>query len=576
MKKAIRRLSTGSMLALSVILPASAQQAPSADSVILLDQAWSKEDREWYYHFSQGSEVLSYDLFLNIEAADSQDLFRNGLSGPRYGLVPAPVSPINPDGLPIGVSKTNVATAIKGWPAGDYAGMTCSACHEGHLKYKGKLIRIEGGISNTFDFQGLVLGLSEALGANLTDTAKFDRLAARLRASTPDAKNNLRKRIESEKERVNQYGTRTSLTPHRWGPGRVDALTMIVDRTTATLSGIAENWSTGNAPVKPPFLWNAPQGLWTQWGAFAQNPIGRNFGETMGVFLPVDLSSKSPAEGLFQSNGAILELGRVESQLERLAPPSWPEDVLGRIDRDKAKVGKALFMEHCASCHNAWPYRWTEPNKYGRRFVLVGLVPQTYVGTEPQLFTLRPLAITGELSRFLPPEFRDKPLLPPFIFSGVLGAEVREVAIRKLNLTEAQTLALNGYRELPSPRPAEGVYKAAPRDGVWATPPFMHNGSVPNLYEMLIPAAERTKKFYLGGDFDPVKVGLDTSATSGTFLMDTALLGNSNAGHSFQDSPRGNGIVGPLLTDDQRWALVEYLKSIPEQPGRVTPFGGPP
>ena len=41
---------------------------------------------------------------------------------------------------------------------------------------------------------------------------------------------------------------------------------------------------------------------------------------------------------------------------------------------------------------------------------------------------------------------------------------------------------------------------------------------MPNLYEMLIPAAERTKKFYLGGDFDPVKVGFDTTATSGTFL----------------------------------------------------------
>ena len=94
----------------------------------------------------------------------------------------------------------------------------------------------------------------------------------------------------------------------------------------------------------------------------------------------------------------------------------------------------------------------------------------------------------------------------------------------------------------------------------------MHNGSVPNLYEMLIPAAERTKKFYVGGDFDPVKVGLDATATSGTFLMDTTLLGNSNAGHSFEDGPRGDGIIGPLLTEDQRWALVEYLKSIPGNP----------
>jgi hypothetical protein len=73
-----------------------------------------------------------------------------------------------------------------------------------------------------------------------------------------------------------------------------------------------------------------------------------------------------------------------------------------------------------------------------------------------------------------------------------------------------------------------------------------------------------------------VKVGIDTSGKSGTFLLDTALVGNSNAGHSFEDGPRGNGVIGSLLTDEQRWALVEYLKSIPETPGRVTPFGGPP
>ena len=143
-------------------------------------------------------------------------------------------------------------------------------------------------------------------------------------------------------------------------------------------------------------------------------------------------------------------------------------------------------------------------------------------------------------------------------------------------LTEAESVKLHGYREFPLPRPKEGVYKAAPREGVWATPPFLHNGSVPNLYEMLIPAKERTKKFYLGREFDPVKVGLDTSGKSGTFLVDTTLRGNSNAGHSFENGPRGNGVIGPLLTDEQRWELVEYLKSIPEEPDQVTPFGGPP
>ena len=90
---------------------------------------------------------------------------------------------------------------------------------------------------------------------------------------------------------------------------------------------------------------------------------------------------------------------------------------------------------------------------------------------------------------------------------------------------------------------------------------------MPNLYEMLVPARERTKKFYVGSDFDPVKVGVDTSGNSGRFLLDTTLLGNSNASHSFEDGPRGNGVIGPLLTDKERWSLVDYLKSIPEEPG---------
>jgi hypothetical protein len=576
-------LRTTSSLALSLpcalaLLSEPAAAQSSGEPVIHLDQAWSQEDREWYYNFSQGSAILAYDIFLNLEAAGNQELFRSDANSERTGLIPqAPNSRSNPDGLPIGISKTAVATPIKDWPAGEYVGLTCAACHQGQLSYKGKRIRIEGGVSQAVDLQGLIRGLDDALQATLTDAMKFERLAARMRASSADAKANLRKRLEAEAPRVHKYATRTSVTAWPWGPGRMDALTMITDRVTSTLTEIPENWSTGGAPVKPPFLWNAPQGLWTQWSGFASSPIARNLGETMGVYMPIDLTSKTPAEGLFEANAAIPELKQVEDLLSRLAPPSWPEDIFGRIDRDKAKVGKALFMQHCASCHNAWPYRSTEPNKYGRRFILVGLIPQTYVGTDPTQFdVLRPFALTGELSKYFPERFRNKPILPTKEYLVVLQTMIRDRAIEKLKLTEAQLADLEGYRELPPPPTPDRVYKAAPRDGVWATPPFLHNGSVPNLYEMLVPAKERTKTFYHGQEFDPVKVGLDTTASTGRFLMDTALPGNSNAGHSFEDGPRGNGVIGPLLADDERWALVEYLKSIPETPGRVTPFGGPP
>jgi mono/diheme cytochrome c family protein len=297
----------------------------------------------------------------------------------------------------------------------------------------------------------------------------------------------------------------------------------------------------------------------------------------MGVFMPMDLRSPTPADGLFQSNAAVRNLQQVENDLGRLAPPKWPEDVFGPIDRDKAQQGKALFMTLCAGCHNAWPYAWTEPNKYGKRFVLVGLVAQSYVGTDPGQFRdLRPFAITSQLSNYLPPPLRGKDIIPTGALYYGLQDKMVEVALSQLKFTDAEAADLHGYREFPIPPAPVAVYKAAPRDGVWATPSFLHNGSVPNLHEMLIPAQDRTKKFNVGREFDPVKVGLGTNASSGAFVLDTTLPGNSNAGHSFEDGPRGNGVIGPLLTDAQRWALVEYLKSIPEEPGRVTPFGGPP
>jgi hypothetical protein len=66
-------------LALTFTLATAARLSPAtaqtSDNVIYLNQAWSQDDREWYYHFSQGSAVLSYDIFLNLEVSDGQGLF---------------------------------------------------------------------------------------------------------------------------------------------------------------------------------------------------------------------------------------------------------------------------------------------------------------------------------------------------------------------------------------------------------------------------------------------------------------------------------------------------------------------
>jgi mono/diheme cytochrome c family protein len=554
----------------------AAAQTPGGD-VIFLNQAWAQGDREWYYQFSQGSTILSYDIFLNLEVAGGQELFRSNANSERYGLITQPAnSSTNPDGLPIGLAKTVISSPrFKGDGPGVYVGPNCAACHNAQLYYKGKRIRIDGGVANTFDFMAYFQALDDALQATLKDPAKFDRLTAKQQATSPDSKAQLRKRFESDAALVHAFRTRT-VAPNPWGPARMDAIALIINRLTAVMPNIPENWTTPQAPTKPPFLWNAPQGLWTQWRAVQQDPIERNLIETMGVFMNMDLHSKTRAEGLFESNAEIGNLRVVENLLNRLAPPSWPEEVFGKIDRDKAKAGKSLFMTHCASCHNIWPYRWTEPNKYGKQWILVGLTPQSYVGTDPEQFReVRPLALTNQLAPNLPGPLKDKELVGTGELYYTLVKEILGTALAKVKFSEAETLDMHGYREFPLARPMEAVYKAAPRDGVWATPPFMHNGSVPNLYEMLLPASQRTKKFCYGREFDPVKVGFETACKPGAFEVDTALRGNSNGGHSFEDGPKGRGVIGPSFTEEERWALVEYLKSIPEEPGRVTPFGGP-
>jgi len=567
------RISFGGALGSFLLAPAVAQ--PSGNSVVYLDQAWSQADRELFYQLPQGSSIASYDIFLNLEVAGSQELFRSDANSERLGLIPQAANPrTNPDALPVGLTK-NVVT--EGRWKGVTVGPNCAACHTAQLTYKDQKIRIDGGHGTTLDFLAYIKALDDAFQATLADTAKFDRMAARIGASNSDAKSELRKRLGIEAEREHYYSTRAAATPYSWGPGRADCITLIANRMTAVAPGIPENMSTPLAPAKIPFIWNAAQGSWTQWSGFAQDPLLRNIGETFGVYLPMDLQSKTPEEGLFDSAAAILNLQKLEDTLWRLAPPKWPEEVLGKIDRKQALAGKALFAANCASCHNSYPYTWTAPNKYGKRFIEVGLVPQKYVGTDPEQFeTVKDYMITGQLAPYLPPPYTGKEVAPAHILQRTIGEGLTVKALEQLKLTKEQTADLHGFRELPSPPPPVRVYKAAPRDGVWATPPFLHNGSVPNLYEMLVPAKERTKKFYVGREFDPVKVGVDTSGNSGTFLLDTSLPGNSNAGHSFQNGPRGNGVIGPLLTDAQRWAIVEYLKSIPEEAGRATPFGGPP
>jgi hypothetical protein len=100
-------------------------------------------------------------------------------------------------------------------------------------------------------------------------------------------------------------------------------------------------------------------------------------------------------------------------------------------------------------------------------------------------------------------------------------------------------------------------YESRVLEGIWAAAPYLHNGSVPTLAELLKPAAERVAAFQIGPSYDVVNVGLATTQTKFGYTLTTTDCakrdsGNSRCGHEF----------GTQLTDPEKKALLEYLKTL--------------
>jgi cytochrome c5 len=152
---------------------------------------------------------------------------------------------------------------------------------------------------------------------------------------------------------------------------------------------------------------------------------------------------------------------------------------------------------------------------------------------------------------------------------------------------------LEGFGALDLPQEIAG-YKPRPLEGVWATAPFLHNGSVPTLYQMLLPPAKRDTKFFVGRrEFDPVHVGFvtkpDADGDEDGFWLDTSIAGNHNTGHAFAAdaatwakhlanpaaNPLPSGVIGPEFTDDERFAIIEYLKTHRDLPATPADYQPP-
>jgi hypothetical protein len=519
-----------------------------ATKLVYLDQGWGPLETLWFYHADQGSVLMPYDVLVHLEQADRAEPFVLPEHMTRFRFLAQHRTPNNPDALPVGFSRH-----------GDQVGLTCAACHTTQINYRGTAIRVDGAPA-LIDASGFFHAVEAALRATLADQAKFGRFAAATGAGAEAARRTLTESLAW----FESYNTANRSSTAE-GFGRMDAIGRIINQVIRFTSD-PKNSLEPNAPASMPFLWDAPRHDYVQWTGFAPNAgagsLGRNTGEVVGVFGRVEVQHYDTAEDAkhgYKSTIASPDLVAMEETLRKLESPLWPENVLPPIDRALAARGEALYRTQCVSCHaildRADPRRHvvamvtgvdvvgtdaTEAKNLSTAHaptgVLAGAVTATggKYGADASAIVLLGDVVTGAVSAH-----------PAAAVGAALNAKVNGLETTPKQGDHPQNTEKNPNADLMS-------YKARPLNGIWATSPYLHNGSVPTLFDLLLPAAARPARFSVGRwEYDPKKVG-HVDDGSAPFVVDTGVPGNSNRGHEY----------GTSLPDADRWALVEYLKTL--------------
>jgi hypothetical protein len=243
------------------------------------------------------------------------------------------------------------------------------------------------------------------------------------------------------------------------------------------------------APIKFGLVWNVDQRTWVHWDGNTKSPISRNLLASLGLGAPL------------HGKRGDLDFATVKRQTdlsESIRPPKYPF----AIDQSAAKRGAAHFESECASCHGG-------PESDKR------LYPVSEVGTDPHRAEMFTEKQAEGFNKFLA-ELEATGYEPP-----------KEFGVR-----------------------STGKYWAATLSGVWARSPYLHNGSVRTMQELLMPPGQRPKTFHRGSqEYDANQMGY---TDAGVYVFDSDREGNSNSGHDY----------GTKLSAEQKRELMEYLKTL--------------
>ena len=542
----------------------------------LWPEKWRYEaNLDWWYHTSQGSLIMPYSWFVALEQFSLVPLMPRNFTKftetehlTRFRVIPNTRSEYNPDGLPVGFTKTNIPDPVTGE---HFVGVTCAGCHTGQMTYEGKLIIIEGG-AGQLDTIGTLERVNFSLLATVSPIRYWHwrRFAGRVLKENDNHQNRkaLRKQVNSflKRQISAQFldpGLRNLLKSTPAGFGRIDALNTGGNALYTKLN--PDNFEATDAPVSVPPLWYTSRYDWVQLNGSIRQPLSRNVIEGIAVNAFIDMFGEyGPKWG---STVEVENMWRLEDWHGYLEAPVWP-DFFPRLDRRKVEEGKEIYYrEKCAECHAKICTKWIgdpqkaspfkpAPDPVSERWNFGTYHLRSFnfyeIGTDPEDamdFANRTLVDASKIGIGEVGETVAGALVIAPVIENTLKQRFAE---RGLTVDEQQQWS--GYRDGLWDAPPS--YPARPLAGVWSTAPYLHNGSVPSLYELLLPPDQRSKTFYLGDiEFDPLRVGFRNykkMSRMANFRFETDKTGNRNKGHDY----------GTNLSDDERYALIEYLKAL--------------
>lgn len=423
----------------------------------------------------------------------------NGTLGPGYeafGMIHEP-------GMdrPIGFSKRRVFGF-------ELVGMNCAICHAGSIRATPESPRqiVLGMPSNTVNLQAYFQFLFKCSeDSRFTVEAVMERIQAKggldwyERTFYPMVIRQFKEKITAQKTKV-AYWKQTDKFP-RFGPGRIDTFNSV--KVLAVDMPVGDAVGTNDFPS----VWNQRprRELLMHWDGNNDKVEERNISAAIGV----GVQAPNAVHPEIKSTLDVPSMNRIAEWITDLPPPPFPES---KIDKTKLPRGEQVFRQTCYSCHGMERDRVHFGDRLGK------VVPLTdpMLRTDPHRLN----SFTPELSNAM------------------------------------NTIGIGYPWRFSHFRKTDG-YANSPLDGIWLRGPYLHNGSVPTLRDLLRKPEDRPKTFHRGNDvYDWVNVGFDsTTAAEGArmfFLIDTTLPGNGNGGHTY----------GTSLSEEDKNALLEYLKTL--------------